>query len=213
MLLPHLFPALPESFEGVLEARRSVREFTEQPVRLAEVGQLLWAAQGTLNDGRRTAPSAGGVFPLAVTLIAGNVESLESGAFRYESTTHGLEPIVSGDLRPEIEAAAIGAQPWLGAAALIIVVGADLEGVAEHFADQPPVGERGHRYAHMQVGHAAQNAYLQATALGLGLVFVGGFSDDRIQALSPALLSQGYRPLGLLAVGHPPPMLESNARP
>jgi len=65
----------------------------------------------------------------------------------------------------------------------------------------------------MQVGHAAQNAYLQATALGLGLVFVGGFSDDRIQALSPALLSQGYRPLGLLAVGHPPPMLESNARP
>ncbi|MCD4840660.1 MAG: nitroreductase family protein [Methanosarcinales archaeon] len=30
-------------------------------------------------------------------------------------------------------------------------------------------GERGVRYMHMEVGHAAQNVYLQAVSLGLGL--------------------------------------------
>ena len=41
-------------------------------------------------------------------------------------------------------------------------------------------GERGIRYTHIDLGHAAQNAQLQAEALGLASVALGAFDDDAI---------------------------------
>jgi nitroreductase len=53
----------------------------------------------------------------------------------------------------------------------------------------------------MEVGHAAQNVYLQAGALGLGTTMVGAFRDA---ALARALgLPAREKPLGLLPVGKP----------
>ena len=61
-------------------------------------------------------------------------------------------------------------------------------------------GERGRRYVHMEVGHAAQNVYLQATAQGLGTVMVGAFDDEEVrEALD---LPADHEPLGLMPVGH-----------
>ncbi len=63
----------------------------------------------------------------------------------------------------------------------------------------PKYGERGIRYVHMEAGHAAQNVYLQARALGLGTVAVGSFSDG---ALASALgLGRDASPLYLMPVG------------
>ena len=78
--------ALPQpSFEGglsleeALARRRSIRDFDDTPLTLAELGQLLWAAQGITNElGFRTAPSAGALYPLEVYLLT--VE----GVFHYE---------------------------------------------------------------------------------------------------------------------------------
>jgi hypothetical protein len=39
-------------------------------------------------------------------------------------------------------------------------------------------GERGIRYAHMEVGHVGQNLHLQAEALGSGTVVIGAFSPE-----------------------------------
>jgi len=39
-------------------------------------------------------------------------------------------------------------------------------------------GERGVQYVHMEAGHAAQNLYLEATALNLGMVSIGAFNDE-----------------------------------
>jgi SagB-type dehydrogenase family enzyme len=61
-------------------------------------------------------------------------------------------------------------------------------------------GQRGRRYVHMEVGHAAQNVYLQATALGLGTVMVGAFDDNEIQQV--LTLPADHEPLGLMPVGH-----------
>ena len=41
-------------------------------------------------------------------------------------------------------------------------------------------GERGVRYVHLEVGHAARNVYLQAVSLGLVTVVVGAFDDDEV---------------------------------
>jgi nitroreductase len=59
--------------------------------------------------------------------------------------------------------------------------------------------EGGVRYVHIEVGHAAQNVFLQATALGLEAVVVGAFNDRMVQrALN---LPEGEAPLYLMPVG------------
>jgi nitroreductase len=51
----------------------------------------------------------------------------------------------------------------------------------------------------MEAGHAAQNVYLQAVALGLGSVVVGAFDDARLARA--AHLPPGVEPLALMPVG------------
>ena len=60
-------------------------------------------------------------------------------------------------------------------------------------------GERAARYIHMETGHAAQNLFLQAGALGLDTVVVGAFDDDTVAALLQ--LPSDTRPLLLMPVG------------
>lgn len=60
-------------------------------------------------------------------------------------------------------------------------------------------GKRARRYVHMEAGHAGQNLFLQAKALGLGTVVVGAFDDDLVAALLG--LPSGVRPLSLMPVG------------
>ncbi|MEJ2739276.1 MAG: nitroreductase family protein, partial [Dehalococcoidia bacterium] len=58
------------SVEQSLLKRRSVRDYTGEPVTIENVSQLLWAVQGiTDSRGRRTAPSAGATYPLEVYLV------------------------------------------------------------------------------------------------------------------------------------------------
>jgi len=60
------------SIEEALFNRRSVREYSKEALSIEEVSQLLWAAQGiTAEWGGRTAPSAGGLYPLEVYLAVG----------------------------------------------------------------------------------------------------------------------------------------------
>ena len=64
---------------------------------------------------------------------------------------------------------------------------------------QRKYGERGRRYVHIEVGHVAQNVYLQAEARGLGTVMMGAFSDAQIQAALE--LPADHEPLGLMPIG------------
>ena len=60
-------------------------------------------------------------------------------------------------------------------------------------------GQRGIRYIHIEVGHAAQNVFLQAVALGLGAAVVGAFNDSKVaQVLS---LEKEEQALYLMPVG------------
>ncbi len=65
------------SVESALRRRRSIREFGKAGVTLAEVSQLLWASQGiTGPEGKRTAPSAGALYPLEALVVAGGQDEL-----------------------------------------------------------------------------------------------------------------------------------------
>lgn len=181
------------SVEEALLDRRSIRDYRDDPLSLEEVSQLLWAAQGITNRrGFRTAPSAGALYPLELYLVAGNVTGVAPGVYRYSPRDHALSQIGDGDAREALASASL-AQTCVRDAAIDLVFAAVFDRTTGKY------GYRGHQYVHMEVGHAAQNVYLQAVALGLGTVVVGAFDDDEVRAV--LRLPEGEHPLYVMPVG------------
>jgi SagB-type dehydrogenase family enzyme len=181
------------SFEASLRERRSVREFSSASLSLASVGQLLWAAQGlTAATGERTAPSAGALYPLELYLVAGSMERVAPGVYRYEPPSHALRSHCVRDRRPQLAEAALGQTAITGAAAVLVAT-------AVYGRTSVKYGSRGNRYVHMEVGHVAQNVYLQAQSLGLGTVIIGAFDDERVREVLE--LQADENPLALMPIG------------
>jgi len=168
------------TFEDVLSQRRSVRHFSETPLTLAQLGQLLFAAQGVTPDekGRplRTTPSAGGTYPLEVLVFARDVADLPAGLYRHLPDVHGLRLLAPGDLSADLKDACLS-QPWVARAQAVLIV----TGVPERI--RPRYGDRSTQYIYFEAGQLTQNVLLQATSLGLGAVPVGAFTEQRLQDL------------------------------
>ncbi|MBU0680635.1 MAG: SagB/ThcOx family dehydrogenase [Proteobacteria bacterium] len=183
------------SIEASLLGRVSTRNYEVESLSLTQLSQLLWAAQGvTRASGQRTAPSAGALYPLEVYVACGHVQGLEVGLYHYQPHGHSLGLVVNTDLRQELASAALG-QGSIAQAAVNLVLTAVYERTAAKY------GSRASRYVHMEIGHVAQNIYLQAVSLGLGTVVVGAFDDDRVQHL---LKLQEEMPLAIMPVGRLP---------
>jgi len=183
------------SIEQVLRRRRSTREFSNQPLELSHVSQLVWAAQGITGlETHRTAPSAGGLYALDLYVVAGHVSGLPPGLYRYDLRNHELALLLDGDIRRELSGAALD-QSSVSQAAAIFGVSAVYQRITSKY------GERGVRYAHMEAGHAAQNLLLQAVALDLGAVLVGAFDDGKVKRVLG--MSKEEQPLYLIPVGEP----------
>jgi SagB-type dehydrogenase family enzyme len=180
------------SVEKALLARRSVREYRDEPLTLAEVGQLLWAAQGiTAPKGRRTAPSAGALYPLELYLVAGKVRDLPPGIYHYRPQAHTLSLVLAGDRRGELSVA--GRQSSIKKAPASLVFSAVFARTAGKY------GKRGERYVYMDHGHAAENVHLQAVALDLGTFVIGGIDDDAIKRVMA--LPREEEPLSVMPIG------------
>ena len=179
----------------LLEQRRSVRDFAAEPLTLAQVGQLLWAAQGiTASGGLRTAPSAGGLYPLEAYVVAGHVEGVRAGIYRYDPHGRRLVLVRTGDQRRALASAAVR-QTWLAGAPATVVLAADYARTSVKY------GGRAGRYVHIEAGAAAENLFLQAEDLGLGTVVVGSFDDREIAGILQ--LPGNVAPLLLMPVGVP----------
>jgi SagB-type dehydrogenase family enzyme len=190
--------------EEALLLRRSIRAFTGDPVRLEDLAMILWAADG-VTDARgefRSAPSAGATFPLEIYAVIGEKcvvtaggEHLAAGVYKYHPHLHALIPRRYGDFRRELEAASLR-QSWVGRAPVSVVICAVFERTTSVY------GERGRvRYVPMEVGHAGQNIYLMATALGYGTVAVGAFHDEAVAEVLG--LPREEKPLYVMPVGVP----------
>ena len=163
------------SVETALSQRRSIRAYSGDKLTIEEVSQLLWSAQGiTAPWGGRTAPSAGALYPLELYLVVGDVEGIDKGVYQYRPEEHELEKVTDGDIRAELADAALG-QECVRDGAIDLVFTAVYERTIGKY------GESGIRYAHMEVGHAAQNVYLQAVSLDLGTVVIGAFDDSKVK--------------------------------
>lgn len=181
------------SVEKTMRERRSVRQYKNLPITLSDLSQLLWAAQGSSGiGGRRTAPSAGALYPLEVYVVVGNVTGLSVGIYSYNPQKHQLARIAENDARPELSSAALRQSSIEKAAAVLVI-----SGVYERTTIK--YGERGIRYVHMEAGHAAQNVYLQAVSLNLGTVVIGAFHDEQVRTVLH--LPGQVQPLSIMPVG------------
>ena len=184
------------STEQALARRRSIRTFGKMPLSLEEMSQLLWAAQGQSHPaGFRTAPSAGAIYPLKLHIWVGEVRGLASGIYRYRPGSHELVRTADRDIGGDVARAAFR-QYWIAESQAIMALSAVVARTKAKY------GGRAERYVFMEAGHAAQNVYLQATALSLGTTIVGAFDDDRIHALFN--MESDEAPLSLLPLGRLP---------
>lgn len=177
------------TLEWALDRRQSIRAFSRAALTPAQIGQLLWAAQGLNAVGGRTSPSAGGLYPLEVYGVTAD------GVAHYDPAGHRLELTLSRDVRPELARAALG-QEFIAVAPLTIVLCAVFERVTSRYGKA-----RGERYVFFEIGHASQNVLLEAVALGLGSVPVGAFRDEEVHRLLE--LPRDRPPLYMMPVGYP----------
>jgi SagB-type dehydrogenase family enzyme len=195
------------SVEEALAGRRSIRTYGAEALSLAELSQVLWAAQGVTErveetpdgfswewrGGLRTAPSAGALYPLEVYVVVGDVEGLEAATYRYLPVEHALEPAIPGDLRTALSQAAHGQNVIRTAPAVLVIGGAVARTAAKY-------GERAEQYVLIEVGAAAENVFLQCESLGLATVLVGAFVDR--EAREVLQLSDGEEAYALMPIGH-----------
>ncbi len=163
-----------------LQSRRSVRDYSAEPLSATDLSQVLWAAQGVTArvDGvlLRTAPSAGALNPVETYVLAHRVEGLPPGIYHYDARDHALELLVEGDVRGEASAAALE-QSFVADAAAVLAWTAVFERCARKY------GQRAYRYVYLDAGQIAENAALAAVSLGLASCPVAAFHDDAINGM------------------------------
>lgn len=186
------------SLEETIVQRRSIRHFTSEPISRLQLSQILWAAQGITNTSRkhRTVPSAGATYPLEIFVACGNktVEGIDDGIYHYNIDNHSLTLHHKGDVRLELAGAALDTE-FVYEAPVDIIICAVYSRTLMYY------GDRGGRYVHIEVGHAGQNIYLQATALGLATVAIGAFYDEPVREV--LRLDKQYKPVYIMPVGKP----------
>jgi SagB-type dehydrogenase family enzyme len=160
------------SLEEAIANRRSVRDFAPGiNLSVAQLSQILWAAQGITEPTRkfRASPSAGGLYPMDV------FAALPGGFYQYAPLTHELVRRKEGDLRQTLADNALG-QKCISTAAVDFVITTTVKRCSVKYGDRAP------RYCMNEAGLIAENVSLQVVSLGLGSVIVGAFYDEKVQA-------------------------------
>ncbi len=165
-----------------VEGRRSVRDYSDEPLNLAELSWLLWCTQGVKEVVGKTAtlrnvPSAGARHAFETYILVNRVEGLRPGLYRFLATKHKLvETNSEEDLADKITEACYRQSIVKRSAVTFIWVA-----VAYRMCWR--YSERGYRYLHLDAGHVCQNLYLATEAIGSGSCAIGAYYDDEINGV------------------------------
>ena len=164
----------------VIAQRRSIREFSRQPITFSELSQLIWATQGVTSEASgfefRATPSAGALYPIETYIVVNRVKEISPGIYHYNVKEAKLSLLKEGDFGSDLCQAGLD-QEMLEEAACVFVWTAIVERSKWKYR------ERAYRYIYMDAGHIGQNLYLAATALNLGCCTVGAFFDEEVDRL------------------------------
>ena len=168
-----------------LRRRRSRREFRPDPLPMAMLSNLLWAAFGVnRSDGHRTAPSAMDMREIDV------YAALPDGLWRYDPDAHALHLAVEVDARP-----VTGRLDFVDDAPL------DLVYVADHRRMTAVPESQRETLSAADAGFIAENVYLYCASEGLATV-VRAWIDR--EALAKAMGLDAHQRIVLAqTVGYP----------
>lgn len=191
------------SVEEALSKRRSHRHFQDKEISMENLSQILWACYGitsprsgnqSMRGGLRTAPSAGALYPLEIYVLVGKVKGIEPGVYKYIAKEHKIIKYINKDIRNELSAAAYN-QEMISKAPAVLLYSAIFSRSTEKY------GNRGRdRYVCMDLGHSAQNVYLQVEALHMGTCAIGAFVDSSVKNVMQ--LNADEEPLYIMPVGY-----------
>jgi hypothetical protein len=161
--------------QRLLEDRRSERRFGARPLGARQLGALL-AAVGERRRGGRVVPAAGGLNAVVTYVLAARVEAPFGGAaWRHEPDGHRLALV--GPLPPAVELRRLFTLDCEGDPQAVVVFALAWDEVLARY------GERGGRFALVEVGHAAAAVGLRLAPLGLVGYELGGTLDSEVEAL------------------------------
>ena len=187
-----------------IRGRYSCRRFAPDSVSLEAAATILFSAYGNLGiapfAGYGNGHSSGAIRRRALSIgiyaIVLNVAGLPGGIYHYNALSHFLERIRDGSVPTNLLSELFMGQPYVAQSGLVLVLTGVFARSLWKYED------RGYRYLLFEAGHAAQNANLAASALGLGSVNLGGFFD--VDLLSLLLLDgEDEAPFYAVAIGQP----------
>ncbi len=195
------FPTTP--LAEALGQRLSCRHFAGPPLTREEMALLLLATLGVFDQvampgfamPQRPTPSAGARFPLEGYLLVQALDGVPPGVHHYAAHHHRLEQL-RGPLPVGRIARLFLDQPWLEGISAVLV----LTAVARRTLSRYPAW--GERFLWLEAGHAAQNAVLTASALGLGALNLGACRVEELAAVLGIDPTQ-EPPIYSLALGRP----------
>ncbi len=170
----------PKTFFEVIEARKSVRDFGETSLDLKSFSKILGYSYGVIDKLeepvvgerlRRGAPSGGGIYAAEIYLGIRNVEGVDPGIYHYNVPNHELELLIPGDPTQKLIKVCCD-QPYASQANVVLLISSVMP------RHKLKYGERGYRYALLDIGHLGQNIYLTCTAEDLAVMTTCGFYDD-----------------------------------
>jgi SagB-type dehydrogenase family enzyme len=173
-----------DQFTRVLMARSTHREFSDKPLELATVSQLLslvWGVTGSLYSplfGKlplKTSPSAGARHPGEVYLMAWRVKGLRSGLYHYHPARHHLETI-STNATGRKASLYCARQDYVRNAAALFIMTAVFPRTMWKYGKP-----RAYRVVLLDAGHLCQTFCLVATWLGLAPFCTMAFKDTLIE--------------------------------
>lgn len=164
----------------LLQNRRSLRRYTEEPLKLDDLAFMLWASQGiTAISGNytfRSAPSGGALYPIETYLCVNRVDGIDPGIYHYDVENFSLDILRETDSAEAVANACLN-QKFMAQSAVTFLWSAVIRRSMSKY------GNRGMRYILLDAGHICGNLLLAAEATGSGGCPVAAFYDDEVNEL------------------------------
>ncbi|OQB23387.1 MAG: Nitroreductase family protein [Firmicutes bacterium ADurb.Bin182] len=170
-------------FSALVNERISIRSFSNEPMTLEQISFLLWSTQGVKSvsqDGyrtMRTVPSAGARHPFEVYIAAINIRGLSASLYHYLPNAHEMELWQREERLKDKVTAALSGQRWASEAGAVFIYS------VIPYRGEWRYGTASHKVMLIDAGHAAQNLYLSAHAVGCGACAVGHYDQNALDSL------------------------------